>query len=1061
MSFEKQNTVRALEAKIAGNPGSLSFVRLADSHRKRGDIGQAMTVCAEGLRQHPHNVTGRLILGRCYLEQEKLQEALKEFIEVCKLDRRNLLAVKMMADIYAKQGMDDKAGGLQAYLFRLDPENRSLSRPDASAALRSAKPLFDILGIKPAGVAPSPGEAPSGAVIESPGQQAEVFEQVEPLGPVTDADLDAIGIKTQQGSTAGVNAGADADTLLAEAEAAVAADMAGSPADAPAAEKPAPQTPPALDKTVTGDDVSNRMSAIFDEAGESGAAEKAETPGPAEMVEEPPALETAVAADATVFEETQVDTLRMEAPSPAPEQTAPIQEPEARQTPADETLKTAAMAAPAVAGPAAPDDDLESGATMAVPAADVAQAAATPAGDDIALRVQDLFADEAAAPEPESAAGKAAPKTQQSGYDISAAETTIDKQMSGMKPVEHLDSELSGDDISQRIQELFQEEEESDAGPQPAYGLVDILDQPAPAEEAALQPFDDVDQYALTQAISRSSIMPEQATDEPVDTVASEPPVPSPQTAPTMELDRSDLSGTRKVRPPDDTAALPLKGDITEAIQPAGDDIDAFSAQTIAMDRSAVLGARPPAPEDMGGVDSIISDETTSMPIPTGDDVVDHLTAVLDRGELRVAMDQADVAGAIPEEDDTPQGEAGAGFYTVTGEEVGTQTTATEADDAESGEPDTRHIPVLEPAPVEEKPRAGRSAIDTLAIADKLDEMFPDDSLTVETIAADVPDDGETSSEGPGAGFYTVTGEEAAVQPSRPEPRDTLGDTNAFAAPSGAVMLDETGSIPADGPVREETAPMSFSPPSATAGIDEVVIDENVATPDGDAVASRISELFPDDLMAEETPSAIPDDADAGEGAVGAGFYTVTGEDAQTVKTDSALLDTLEPVRTPPAVSFAPHAASPAADIESPEAGEALADDGLSGKAGDQTDADAIPDHVITPTLADIYYQQGQPRLALQIYRRILDRDPDNPRIVSRIAEIENAIENGEAPLPAQQQAPASEPKASATQKIPAASRAAADVRPRTRKNAPAKPLKGIKLTKTQRDKLRKRRPGE
>jgi hypothetical protein len=804
------------------------------------------------------------------------------------------------------------------------------------------------------------------------------------------------------------------------------------------------------------------MSTIFDDAGETGVAGKAEAPAPAEMVEEPPALETAVAADSTVFEETQVDTLRMEAP--APDEEAPVEQLPTRGTPADSILKTAAMAAPPIAGPAAPDDDLESGATMAVPADEVAQAAATPASDDIASRVQDLFADETAVPEPAPTAGEAAPKTQQSGYDISAAETTIDKQMSGMKPVEHLDSELSGDDISQRIQELFQEEEPT-AEAQPAYGLVDILDQPTPAEEAAPpavpQPFDDIDQYALTQAISRSSIMPDQATDEPVDTVASAPPLLSPQTAPTMELDRSDLAGTRKAKRPDDTAAFPARSDITEAVQPADEDIDAFSAQTIAIDRGAVSGARPPAPqpEDMGSVDSIISDETTSIPIPTGDDVVDHLTAVLDRGELRVAMDQADVAGAIPEDDDTPQSEVGAGFYTVTGEEAGAQTAAAEVDDVASAKPDTRHIPAPEPAPVDEKPRTGASAIDTLAIADKLDEMFPDDSLSVETVATNVPDDGEAPSGELGAGFYTVMGEEATAQPSRSESHDALGDTNAFAAPDDAVMLDETGSIPAGAPVREETAPLSFAAPSTAAGIDEVVIDENVATPDGDAVASRISELFPE--LAEETGAAVPDDADAGEDDVGAGFYTVTGEDAQTVKTDSALLDTLEPRRTPPIAPFAPQAASPAADIESPETDDAVADDGLTGKAGNQTDADAIPDHVITPTLADIYYQQGQPRLALQIYRRILDRDPDNPRIVSRLAEIEAAIENGEVPLPAQQQAPAPEPKASATQKIPAAPRAAADVRPRTRKSAPAKPLKGIKLTKTQRDKLRKRRPAE
>jgi predicted Zn-dependent protease len=47
---------------------------------------------------------------------------------------------------------------------------------------------------------------------------------------------------------------------------------------------------------------------------------------------------------------------------------------------------------------------------------------------------------------------------------------------------------------------------------------------------------------------------------------------------------------------------------------------------------------------------------------------------------------------------------------------------------------------------------------------------------------------------------------------------------------------------------------------------------------------------------------------------------------------------------------------------------------------------------VLTPTLADIYFQQGQPQLALQIYRRLLSADPDNERMAQRIAEIERGI---------------------------------------------------------------------
>ncbi|MDR0308144.1 MAG: tetratricopeptide repeat protein [Chitinispirillales bacterium] len=51
-----------------------------------------------------------------------------------------------------------------------------------------------------------------------------------------------------------------------------------------------------------------------------------------------------------------------------------------------------------------------------------------------------------------------------------------------------------------------------------------------------------------------------------------------------------------------------------------------------------------------------------------------------------------------------------------------------------------------------------------------------------------------------------------------------------------------------------------------------------------------------------------------------------------------------------------------------------------------------LPDHVLTPTLADIYFQQGQPKLSLQIYERLALRDPKDPRLQSKIQEIKDFL---------------------------------------------------------------------
>jgi Tfp pilus assembly protein PilF len=57
----------------------------------------------KGLNRYPHNTTGRILLGRCYLEQQKYNEAIESFSAVCMADRRNQMAIKMLADIFVRR----------------------------------------------------------------------------------------------------------------------------------------------------------------------------------------------------------------------------------------------------------------------------------------------------------------------------------------------------------------------------------------------------------------------------------------------------------------------------------------------------------------------------------------------------------------------------------------------------------------------------------------------------------------------------------------------------------------------------------------------------------------------------------------------------------------------------------------------------------------------------------------------------------------------------------------------------------------------------------------------
>jgi tetratricopeptide (TPR) repeat protein len=117
-----------LSEKYRSNPNSLIFAQFADEYRKEGDISKAIEICLNGLESHPDYVTGRVILGRCYLEQNNTESAVQEFMSACSYDRRNQVAIKMLADIYSKQGSPDKAGNLYNYLYTMDPFNNNLAQ---------------------------------------------------------------------------------------------------------------------------------------------------------------------------------------------------------------------------------------------------------------------------------------------------------------------------------------------------------------------------------------------------------------------------------------------------------------------------------------------------------------------------------------------------------------------------------------------------------------------------------------------------------------------------------------------------------------------------------------------------------------------------------------------------------------------------------------------------------------------------------------------------------------------------------------------------------------------
>ena len=266
--------VESLAEHLNYNPGSLVFPRLADLYRKSGDMSQAIDVCTRGLERHPDCITGRIVLGRCYLDRKDLENAISVLITVCRMDRRNLAAIKMLADIFMRQGLAEKAGDLFSLLVKMDPRNALLANVSSRYKGSGNNNLFAILELTPA---PATAESkPFDRTIfleDLPAAAAGSDRKSLPETPAT-PPMSAFSLDTVHTVA---DAGAAVEEMLTEAT------------------------------TITGSDISDRMSALF---GEKPSAAKAKTPPkptppPGETVTsftvEPPARGRAVFPDGKMW----------------------------------------------------------------------------------------------------------------------------------------------------------------------------------------------------------------------------------------------------------------------------------------------------------------------------------------------------------------------------------------------------------------------------------------------------------------------------------------------------------------------------------------------------------------------------------------------------------------------------------------------------------------------------------------------------------------------------------------------------------------------------------------
>jgi len=100
----KPSQFEKLEKQFRKNPESRLFFPLAEAYRNEGEHEQAIETYRQGLEHHPNYISARVGLSRALISVGKLDEARGELETVIGAVADNLMAQKLLAEIYQSQG---------------------------------------------------------------------------------------------------------------------------------------------------------------------------------------------------------------------------------------------------------------------------------------------------------------------------------------------------------------------------------------------------------------------------------------------------------------------------------------------------------------------------------------------------------------------------------------------------------------------------------------------------------------------------------------------------------------------------------------------------------------------------------------------------------------------------------------------------------------------------------------------------------------------------------------------------------------------------------------------
>lgn len=171
-------------ATLAKDPKSKVFAALAEAYRKAGALDEAVNVCRQGLHYNPNYMGGMVALGRSYFDKGMKAEAKEQLEKVIKITADNMIAQRILGEIYEGEGKKAEAVKAFKLILALNPKDAEVKEHLDILEGRKSSPSPPVQETQPA---QPPAPVSSSAKMEVPPSPPPtpqtVKQEVSPVPP--------------------------------------------------------------------------------------------------------------------------------------------------------------------------------------------------------------------------------------------------------------------------------------------------------------------------------------------------------------------------------------------------------------------------------------------------------------------------------------------------------------------------------------------------------------------------------------------------------------------------------------------------------------------------------------------------------------------------------------------------------------------------------------------------------------------------------------------------------------------------------------------------------------